>query len=112
MIIIIIIITTAIIITITMTITITVTVTNYFEMIDVVLKQHGKLHGCNPDTTCNHILFEATPFETTPTRVPKCMHYASFGRGDDTVGIPHRAQISQLELFELKLLNSRCSSLV
>ena len=27
-----------------------------------------------------------------------------FGRGDDTVGNPHRAQISQLELFELILL--------
>ena len=28
-----------------------------------------------------------------------------FGRGDDTVGNPHRAQISQLELFELILLS-------
>ena len=27
-----------------------------------------------------------------------------FGRGDDTVGNPHRAQISQFELFELILL--------
>ena len=27
-----------------------------------------------------------------------------FGRGDDTVGNPHRAQISQFELFELVLL--------
>ena len=27
-----------------------------------------------------------------------------FGRGDDTVGNPHRAQISQFELFELTLL--------
>ena len=26
-----------------------------------------------------------------------------FGRGDDTVGNPHRAQISQFELFELLL---------
>ena len=29
---------------------------------------------------------------------------ARFGRGDDTVGNPHRAQISQFELFELILL--------
>ena len=29
-----------------------------------------------------------------------------FGRGDDTVGDPHRAQISQFELFEL-LLSSK-----
>ena len=28
----------------------------------------------------------------------------TFGRGDDTVGNPHRAQISQFELFELILL--------
>ena len=28
-----------------------------------------------------------------------------FGRGDDTVGNPHRAQISQFELFELILLS-------
>ena len=27
-----------------------------------------------------------------------------FGGGDDTVGNPHRAQIYQLELFELTLL--------
>ena len=27
-----------------------------------------------------------------------------FGRGDDTVGNPHRTQISQFELFELILL--------
>ena len=31
--------------------------------------------------------------------------------GDDTVGNPHRAQISQFELFELKFLNSSFSSL-
>ena len=34
-----------------------------------------------------------------------------FGRGDDKVGNPHRAQISQLELCELEFLNSSCSSL-
>ena len=33
------------------------------------------------------------------------------GRGDDTVGNPQRAQISQFELFELKFLNSSFSSL-
>ena len=27
-----------------------------------------------------------------------------FGRGDDTVGNPHRAQVSQFELFELIVL--------
>ena len=32
------------------------------------------------------------------------------GRGDDSVGNAHRAQISQFELFELKLFNSSCSS--
>ena len=34
-----------------------------------------------------------------------------FGRRDGTVGNPHRAQISQFEFFELKFLNSSCSSL-
>ena len=28
------------------------------------------------------------------------------GRGDDTVGIPHRAQVYQFELFERKFFNS------
>ena len=32
------------------------------------------------------------------------MYAASFGRGGDKVGNPHRAQISQFELFELILL--------
>ena len=32
------------------------------------------------------------------------------GRGDDTVGSPHRARIFQFELFELKCLNSSFSS--
>ena len=31
------------------------------------------------------------------------VHTVLFGRGDDTVGNPHRAQISQFELFELIL---------
>ena len=35
----------------------------------------------------------------------------AFGRVDDTVGNPHRAQISQFEFFELKFLNSNVSSL-
>ena len=33
------------------------------------------------------------------------------GRGDDAVGSPHRAQISQFELFELKFINSSFPSL-
>ena len=33
------------------------------------------------------------------------------GRVDDTIGNPHRAQISQFELPELKFINSSCSSL-
>ena len=32
-----------------------------------------------------------------------------YGRGDDPVGDPDRAQISQFELFELKFLNSSCT---
>ena len=32
------------------------------------------------------------------------VYAGGFGRGDDTVGKPHRAQISQFELFELVLL--------
>ena len=36
-----------------------------------------------------------------PRKVPKS---PLVGRGDDTVGNPHRAQISQFELFELILL--------
>ena len=35
---------------------------------------------------------------------------ARLGRGDDTVGSPHQAQMSQFELFELKFLNSSLSS--
>ena len=31
--------------------------------------------------------------------------HESFGRGDDTIGNPHRAQMSQFELFELFLLS-------
>ena len=31
-------------------------------------------------------------------------HASDFGRGDDTVGNPHRTQICQFELFELILL--------
>ena len=34
-----------------------------------------------------------------------------FGRGDDTFGKPHRAQVSQSELFDLKVLKSSFSSL-
>ena len=33
------------------------------------------------------------------------------GRGDDAVRDPHRAQICQFELFELKCINSSFSSL-
>ena len=36
---------------------------------------------------------------------------APVGRGDDKVGNPHRAQIYQFELFELKYFNSIFSSL-
>ena len=35
----------------------------------------------------------------------------TFGRGDDTVGNPHGAQVFQFEILELKFLNSSCSSL-
>ena len=35
---------------------------------------------------------------------------ADFGRGDDTVGIPRRAQLTRFELFELRFLDSSCSS--
>ena len=34
---------------------------------------------------------------------------ALFGRGGDTVGNPHRAQISKCELFELILLLKLCN---
>ena len=33
------------------------------------------------------------------------IQFREFGRGDDTVGSPRRAQISQLDLFELVLLS-------
>ena len=36
---------------------------------------------------------------------------AGVGRGDDTVGDPHRAPIYRLELFEFKFINSSFSSL-
>ena len=36
---------------------------------------------------------------------------AQFGGGDDTVGNPHRAQISQFELVDLRFVNSSFSSL-
>ena len=35
-----------------------------------------------------------------------------FGRGDDTVGNPHRAQISQIELFEFKLFQFESFELI
>ena len=35
----------------------------------------------------------------------------ALGGGDDAVGSPHRAQASRFALFELKFLNSSCSSL-
>ena len=36
--------------------------------------------------------------------VPHCASQPTVGRGDATVGNPHRAQISQFEFFELFLL--------
>ena len=33
--------------------------------------------------------------------VDRFLTFLSLGRGDDTVGNPHRAQISRFELFEL-----------
>ena len=36
--------------------------------------------------------------------VKALVEFEEFGRGDDTVGNPHRAQIYQFELFELILL--------
>ena len=42
-----------------------------------------------------------------PTPVVKhWCEYSGVGRGDDTVGSPHRAQISQSELFEFILLST------
>ena len=40
----------------------------------------------------------------TRARPKRVVTSTSLGRGNDTVGNPHRAQISQLELFELILL--------
>ena len=40
-------------------------------------------------------------------KAPPASHHCDavvFGRGDETVGNPHRAQISQFEFFELTLL--------
>ena len=37
-------------------------------------------------------------------RVPGAQRLPGVGRGDDTVRNPHRAQISQFELFELILI--------
>ena len=48
--------------------------------------------------------------DTRVWRRPLCIT-ASLGRGDDRVGTPHPAQIGQLELVELKFLNSSFSSL-
>ena len=46
-----------------------------------------------------------------PIRTPaRAKHYGVLGRGDATIGIPHRAQSYQFELFELKFLNSSFSS--
>ena len=51
----------------------------------------------------------------TPTymveRDRRSLGASNVGRGDDTVGNPLRAQISQFELFELKFIDSSCSSL-
>ena len=41
----------------------------------------------------------------------RIVHAAPFiGRRDDTVGNPHSAQVSPLELFELKFINPSFSS--
>ena len=37
--------------------------------------------------------------------------HVCLGGGDDTVANPHRAQISRFVFFELRFLNSSCSSL-
>ena len=53
-------------------------------------------------TTPCHTILKVFPADlSTPEGVDAL---ADFGKGDDTVGNPHRAQISQFELFELILL--------
>ena len=42
---------------------------------------------------------------------PELAELAHIGRGDDTVGNPHRIQISQFELFEIIILSYDCNSL-
>ena len=45
-------------------------------------------------TTHNNTTHEHEQFQDSVLAIPS----SSFGRGDDTVGDPHRAQISQFEL--------------
>ena len=47
-------------------------------------------------------LFEIRTRVTCVGREQRCMLF--FGRGDDRVGNPHRAQVYQFELFKLILL--------
>ena len=42
-----------------------------FQNTRCCLKQHGKQHCCNTDTTCNNIFSEATPSKPPPSQVPK-----------------------------------------
>ena len=56
-------------------------------------------------------LFRAPPaVQRGAIRRARSCRRASVGRGDDAVGNPHRAQIVQVELFELKFINSSFSS--
>ena len=70
-----------------------------------------------------YINIHVPPFEMTPesnnlccskssqsTQMARSSRHSSDG-GHETVGNPHRAQISQFEFFELKFLNSSFSSL-
>ena len=43
--------------------------------------------------------------------IASCVVRSCIGRADDTLGNPHRTQISQFELFELTFFDSNLSSL-
>ena len=57
----------------------------------------------NSYNSYNGLRSEPTP-TSSPAKSGREGHCVKFGRGDDTVGHPHRAQIFRFELFELVLL--------
>ena len=93
--------------------------TLFVERNNTTTKLNHMLYVSNRFILTGHSLMGISNRQASQTPCPSMLRswfrraaHLSFGRGDDTVGNLHRAQISQLELLELKFLNSSCSSLL